>query len=50
MAASDGRTDRHPVRQVVPKTRARAAIDACLRRGCLTAHQHARTVSSARGG
>lgn len=44
------RLDRGPHRrQVVPSCQARPATEACSRRSCLIAHQHARAVSSARG-
>ena len=39
----------HTVRHVVPSCRARPRTDACSRRICPIAHQHARALSSARG-
>jgi hypothetical protein len=49
IASSSGLIERHTVRQVVPSCRASPATDACSRRSCLIAHQHARVVSSALG-
>jgi hypothetical protein len=44
-----GWIERHTVRHVVPSCRASPEIEACSRRNCSIAHQHARAVSNARG-
>ena len=49
MTSSSGWIDLQTVRQVVPSCRARPCTEACSRRSCPMAHQHARVVTSARG-
>jgi hypothetical protein len=49
IASIRGRIADHSVFQVVPSCRASPAMEACSRRICPSAHQHALVVSNARG-